>query len=100
MFIGFIGYWCLGLTSAYTLAFPLGFGPRGIWWGLVTGLAAAAIMLSLRFEYLTSRIQPPSSPEAHHDEDVVDGMGPSGDAEAPQDEEGVQEEPEQEPEDE
>jgi MATE family multidrug resistance protein len=100
MFIGFLAYWCIGLTSAYTLAFPLGFGPRGVWWGLVLGLAAAAIMLSLRFRSLTSQIQPTSAPETDHDQDVVDGMSPGSNPEAAQDEEGIQKESEQESENE
>jgi hypothetical protein len=31
------------------LAFPLGFGPVGLWLGLVVGLAMAAISLMARF---------------------------------------------------
>ena len=59
MYIAFVSYWGVGLTTAYVLAFPLGFGPRGIWWGLVLGLAAAAILLSVRFQYLTTRNNKP-----------------------------------------
>lgn len=55
MYIAFASYWGVGLSAAYILAFPLELGPRGIWWGLVLGLAAASILLSFRFQYLTSR---------------------------------------------
>jgi MATE family multidrug resistance protein len=51
--IATVGYWIVGFGSAWTLAFPLGFGVRGLWWGLAAGLAAVAILLSLRFHSLT-----------------------------------------------
>jgi MATE family multidrug resistance protein len=51
--IATVGYWVVGFGSAWTLAFPLGFGVRGLWWGLALGLAAVAILLSLRFHSLT-----------------------------------------------
>jgi len=55
MYVAFVSYWGVGLTAAYVLAFPLGFGPPGIWWGLVLGLAVAAILLGIRFQHLTTR---------------------------------------------
>jgi MATE family multidrug resistance protein len=51
--IATVGYWVVGFGSAWTLAFPLGFGVQGLWWGLALGLAAVAILLSLRFHHLT-----------------------------------------------
>lgn len=51
MVIGFISYWVIGLSTGMTLAFVLDRGAAGLWWGLVLGLAAAAVMLSLRFRY-------------------------------------------------
>jgi Na+-driven multidrug efflux pump len=30
------------------LAFPLGLGPAGLWWGLVIGLAVVALVLLIR----------------------------------------------------
>ena len=35
----------VGLPLSYVLAFPLGLGMAGIWWGLVAGLGGVAIML-------------------------------------------------------
>jgi multidrug resistance protein, MATE family len=49
MFIGAISYWGVGLTSGYFFGFVLGGGAQGLWWGLVGGLATAAVLLTLRF---------------------------------------------------
>jgi MATE family multidrug resistance protein len=49
MIIGLVSYWAIGLTSGYTFGFWLGYGPPGLWWGLVLGLVAAAWLLAARF---------------------------------------------------
>ena len=77
MMIGFLAYWGVGLTAAGLLAFQFDLGPRGIWSGLVLGLVTAAILLSIRFQHLTS------SPKTDYDEDIVDGVRPGGDPETP-----------------
>jgi len=41
------GYWALALPLAYWLAFPMGMGVPGIWWGLVLGLGAVAVMVMI-----------------------------------------------------
>lgn len=46
--IAFVGYWLLGLPVAYLFGLHLGYGPRGLWWGLTFGLAAAAVLFLLR----------------------------------------------------
>ena len=46
--IAFVGYWLLGLPVAYYFGLHLGHGPRGLWWGLTLGLAAAAVLFLLR----------------------------------------------------
>ena len=48
MVIGLVGFWLLGLPISLVLAFPLGLGPAGLWWGLAAGLAAASILLLWR----------------------------------------------------
>ena len=48
MGINLLGYWVLGFPAGYLLAFELGVGPRGLWWGLVIGLASVAVVLALR----------------------------------------------------
>lgn len=50
MLIMVVSYWLIGLSSAYVAAFWLGFGPVGVWIGLVIGLAAASVALTWRFE--------------------------------------------------
>jgi MATE family multidrug resistance protein len=47
--LGVLGYWGIGLGTAYLLGFALNQGPRGVWWGLAVGLAAAASLLTWRF---------------------------------------------------
>jgi MATE family multidrug resistance protein len=44
-----IAYWLVALPLGYVLAFPLGWGPRGLWWGLTLGLTLVGITLALRF---------------------------------------------------
>lgn len=43
--VNLIGFYAVGLPLAYLLAFPLGFGMVGIWWGMAAGLGGVAIML-------------------------------------------------------
>ena len=49
MLIGFFSYWVIGLSSGGILGFGLERGALGLWWGLVLGLAAAAVLLTWRF---------------------------------------------------
>jgi len=49
MIIAAFAYWPVGLTAAYILGFPLGYGGVGVWAGLVIGLAVASICLTWRF---------------------------------------------------
>ncbi len=44
-----LSYWAIGAPAAYLLAFPLGLGGIGVWLGLFLGLAAAALLMMLRF---------------------------------------------------
>ena len=43
--VNLIGFYLFALPLAYVLAFPLGFGLTGIWWGLAAGLGGVALML-------------------------------------------------------
>ena len=47
--IATVAYWLVGLPAGYVAAFPLGFGPQGIWFGLLLGLGVAAVLLMRRF---------------------------------------------------
>ncbi|MFE3836481.1 MATE family efflux transporter [Pseudogemmobacter sonorensis] len=49
MWIAAISYWLIGIPSSYLLAFKAGYGPAGLWMGLVIGLVAAGASLMLRF---------------------------------------------------
>jgi len=43
--VNLIGFYVLGLPLAYVLAFPMGFGLPGIWWGLAAALGLVASLL-------------------------------------------------------
>lgn len=55
MIIALISYWPIGFGSALFATYYLDAGGIGIWVGFVTGLSAAAIMMSVRFYQLASR---------------------------------------------
>lgn len=48
MMIALVSYWAIGLPVGYGLAFTAGWGGVGIWWGLAIGLAAAAVLMTVR----------------------------------------------------
>jgi len=43
-----IGFWLIGLPVSVYLGFHAGAGPIGLWWGLVAGLGAVAVLLLIR----------------------------------------------------
>jgi MATE family multidrug resistance protein len=55
MVVNVLGFWLVGMPVSLSLAFPLELGPRGLWWGLVAGLAAVAVLLLLRISSRLSR---------------------------------------------
>lgn len=55
MVLALIAYWPIGFSCAWVFAFPLGFRGEGVWFGFVTGLAAAAALLCGRFWLLVNR---------------------------------------------
>jgi len=53
-----IGHYAIGLPLSLILAFRLGFGVKGLWWGLSAGLTAVAVALVWRFVAISrARIQ-------------------------------------------
>lgn len=56
MLLTLVSYWGIGMPVAWWLAFGLGHGPDGLWWGLTAGLAAAALGLTLRFGYKSAKL--------------------------------------------
>ncbi|MBQ4916282.1 MATE family efflux transporter [Maribacter sp. MMG018] len=55
-FITFVAYWLIGFPTSYFLGLHTGLESMGIWVGLLTGLTSSAIMLYLRFNYLTKKL--------------------------------------------
>ena len=48
MLVNILGFWLIGFPTSLLLGFRAGMGPAGLWWGLVAGLAAVAIVLAIR----------------------------------------------------
>ena len=51
MLTGIGGFWLIGLPVSLLLAFKLGFGAPGLWWGLVLGLIVVAGFLLARVRW-------------------------------------------------
>ncbi|MCF1492433.1 MATE family efflux transporter [Agrobacterium vitis] len=49
MVLALISYWPIGFGLAWFMAFPLGMGGLGVWFGFLIGLSSAAVMMGLRF---------------------------------------------------
>ncbi|PZW37936.1 MATE family multidrug resistance protein [Mesonia algae] len=54
--ICFISYWIIGFPISYYLGKAEALGSMGIWLGLLAGLSASAIMLYIRFTYLSKKM--------------------------------------------
>lgn len=52
----FIAYWIVGFPISYLLGKTFGWGSQGIWIGLLAGLTTSAVLLFLRFNYLTKKL--------------------------------------------
>ena len=48
MLINIVGFWILGIPLSAYLGFRTAAGPRGLWWGLVFGLAVVSLVLAAR----------------------------------------------------
>ena len=55
-FLTFIAYWVVGFPISYILGKTLNYGSQGIWIGLLAGLTTSAILLFLRFNYLSNKL--------------------------------------------
>jgi MATE family multidrug resistance protein len=49
MLLAALGYWGVGFWAGWFLAFRVGLGVAGLWWGLFAGLAWSAVALTGRF---------------------------------------------------
>ena len=54
--ITFISYWIIGFPISFFLGKEDAYGSFGIWLGLLAGLTTAAILLYIRFNYLTKKL--------------------------------------------
>ena len=54
--ITFISYWAIGFPVSYFCGKEEVLGSLGIWLGLLAGLTSAAILLYIRFNYLTKKL--------------------------------------------
>jgi MATE family multidrug resistance protein len=57
-----ISYWVIGFPACYIFAFHFGWGGQGIWIGYVISLAAAALLLSIRFWRLAHNFRGTTAP--------------------------------------
>ena len=55
-FITFVAYWLIGFPISYYLGLHTRFESTVIWIGLLSGLTASAVMLYLRFNFLTKKL--------------------------------------------
>ena len=53
MIFNLISYWFIGFSVGYYLSFNAGYGPQGLWIGLIAGLSTAAVLHNIRFHLLT-----------------------------------------------
>tara|TARA_R110000787_G_scaffold48953_12_gene117562 strand:- start:666 stop:2042 length:1377 start_codon:yes stop_codon:yes gene_type:complete len=54
--ITFIAYWAIGFPVSFFLGKEEALGSFGIWLGLLAGLSSAAVLLYIRFNYLTLKL--------------------------------------------
>ncbi|MEM7487027.1 MAG: MATE family efflux transporter [Bacteroidota bacterium] len=54
--ITFVAYWLIGFPVSYYFGLFTEFKSVGIWMGLLLGLTASAVMLYIRFKYLTKKL--------------------------------------------
>lgn len=55
MLVSLLCYWFVGLFTGYVLAFQLQLGGVGLWLGILSSVAIAAVMFVWRFQWLTSQ---------------------------------------------
>jgi multidrug resistance protein, MATE family len=56
--ITLVSYWLIGIPASWYLGFYLNMGVGGVWYGLLIGLSAAAILLYLRYRYVWKNFEP------------------------------------------
>jgi MATE family multidrug resistance protein len=66
MLLAAFGYWGIGFVGGWLLAFPLGLGAVGLWWGLGGGLAVVSVLLALRLQSVSVELLPLKGAAAAH----------------------------------
>jgi MATE family multidrug resistance protein len=61
--ITFVAYWIVGFPLSFYLGLYTPLESTGIWIGLLAGLSASALMLYLRFNYMSGHMIRVSTPE-------------------------------------
>ncbi|WP_045737415.1 MATE family efflux transporter [Xanthomonas sp. MUS 060] len=56
MLLALCAYWGLGMPLGAGLGLWLGWGPQGMWIGLILGLTAAAVMMAARLRWSSARL--------------------------------------------
>jgi len=49
-------FWAVGLPAAWGLGWGLNWGAPGLWWGMIAGVAATAVLLIWRFHWRASSV--------------------------------------------
>lgn len=62
-FITFVAYWVVGFPISYYLGLYTPMGSTGIWIGLLAGLSASALLLYLRFNYMSRNLIRSTAPK-------------------------------------
>ncbi|MGH1363929.1 MAG: MATE family efflux transporter [Calditrichia bacterium] len=57
MLVNFVSYWIVGIPAGYWLGLKMGFGPQGLWVGLILGLTVAAFAHTSRFLNLVRKVK-------------------------------------------
>ena len=61
-FLTFVAYWIIGFPVSWYFGKAEMYGSFGIWLGLLAGLSSAAIMLYMRFNFLTNKLISQNNP--------------------------------------
>jgi len=56
MLLAALAYWGIGMPVGAGLGLALGYGPQGMWMGLILGLTAAAVLMAMRFQRSSKRL--------------------------------------------
>ncbi|RMH93752.1 MATE family efflux transporter [Lysobacter pythonis] len=59
MFLAAFAYWGIGMPLGAGLGLALGWGPKGMWIGLIAGLVVASVLLTTRFARSARRLPMP-----------------------------------------